>query len=199
MSGSLLLFYLSGANSEHKYSYSYVRVRPEFRDGDDPSSEHTRASVLSSTSEVMPGSPTSTISSPTSAMEEALAADSGLTAVLEEAAVKGRCTQRRLRDKGRPDLLSDSELATLDLRFAVGDKVRCCVATDDFEEGVVVRRCYREDDWPSGHYAAVRTCTPRSTSLYQTLLTPCCSVSLAVPSAAGSLRGWRLLTHLRTT
>ena len=105
-------------------------------------------------------------------MEEALAADAGLTTVLEEAAVKGRCT-RQLRDKGRPDLLSDSEIATLDLRFVVGDKVRCCVATDDFEEGVVVRRCYREADWPSGHYAAVRiTCTNRSASLYQTVFTP---------------------------
>eukprot|EP00964_Phaeocystis_antarctica_P018114 scaffold10045_cov64-Phaeocystis_antarctica.AAC.4 len=163
----------TGCSGHFTSLYSYVRVRPEFRDGDDPSSEHTRASVLSSTSEVMPGSPTSTISSPTSAMEEALAADSGLTAVLEEAAVKGRCTQRRLREKGRPDLLSDSELATLDLRFAVGDKVRCCVATDDFEEGVVVRRCYREDDWPSGHYAAVRTCTT--------------SIDLSVPNLAHAL------------
>ena len=108
----------------------------------------------------MVSSPTSTMSTPTSAMEEALAADVGLTAVLEEAALKGRCTQRRLPSRpvqGRPDLLLDSELATLDLRFDVGDKVRCCIAKDDFEEGVVVRRCYREEEWPSGHYAAVRT------------------------------------------
>ena len=108
----------------------------------------------------MVSSPTSTMSSPTSAMEEALAADVGLTAVLEEAALKGRCTQRRLPSRpvqSRPDLLLDSELATLDLRFDVGDKVRCCIAKDDFEEGVVVRRCYREEEWPSGHYAAVRT------------------------------------------
>ena len=128
----------------------------------------------------MVSSPTSTMSSPTSAMEEALAADVGLTAVLEEAALKGRCTQRRLPSRpvqSRPDLLLDSELATLDLRFAVGDKVRCCIAKDDFEEGVVVRRCYREEEWPSGHYAAVRTCTctHRSASLHQTVLTPCCA------------------------
>jgi len=97
------------------------------------------------------GSPTSTISSPTSSMEEALEADVGLSAVLEEAAVKGRCTQKR------SPLYLDSELATIDLRFAVGDKVRCCIAKDDFEEGTVVCRWYREEEWPSGLYAAVRT------------------------------------------
>ena len=92
-------------------------------------------------------------------MEEALAKDTGLTVVLEEAKLKGRCTQKKTRR--RTDLLSDSEIATLDLRFAVGDMVMCCITSgskdeDSWQEGVVVERCYREEEFPSGHYAAVR-------------------------------------------
>ena len=42
-------------------------------------------------------------------------------------------------------------------RFAVGDSVQCCIDSADGQrraEGVVVRRCYREDEWPRGYYAA---------------------------------------------
>ena len=140
-------------------------------------------------------SPTSTISSPTSAMEEALAADVGLTAVLEEAALKGRCTQKR------SPLLLDSELATIDLRFAVGDKVRCCIAKDEFEDGTVVRRWYREEEWPSGHYAAVRTMRQAyvgSIKPVGSVKPNSRSVPLAVPSAVGPLRGRRLFASLCT-
>ena len=38
-----------------------------------------------------------------------------------------------------------------------------CSVDKGEQEGVVVKRCYREDAWPSGYYAAVRVnLTPSS-------------------------------------
>lgn len=74
----------------------------------------------------------------------------------------GCCAQGApAKDKGpdrRPDLLSEWEVATLDFRFSVGDIVRCSVhgCKDGYQAGTVVQRCYREDEWPTGYYAAVR-------------------------------------------
>ena len=55
----------------------------------------------------------------------------------------------------RPELLHHSEIATLAFRFAVGEIVRCSIA-GGFQEGEVLQRCYREEEWPDGYYAAVR-------------------------------------------
>ena len=55
-----------------------------------------------------------------------------------------------------PELYSESEVARIKLRFAVGDTVSCTIDKGR-ADGIVVQRFYREDEWPRGHYAAVRT------------------------------------------
>ena len=54
------------------------------------------------------------------------------------------------------ELYSEAQIAVRSLRFSVGDVVECCM-TVGTAEGVVVARCYREDQWPRGRYAAVRS------------------------------------------
>ena len=53
------------------------------------------------------------------------------------------------------ELYSEHHVAKLALRFNVGDAVRCSIGKGR-AEGVVVKRFYREEDWPRGRYAAVR-------------------------------------------
>ena len=55
-----------------------------------------------------------------------------------------------------PDLYCETQLATLTLRFNVGDIVQCSVDNGSAAEGVIVQRFYREEEWPRGYYAAVR-------------------------------------------
>ena len=57
-------------------------------------------------------------------------------------------------ERRAPELLSSSELAAINLRFSVGEPVKCSIG-NSFQEGVIIQRCYREDEWPSGLYAAV--------------------------------------------
>ena len=73
--------------------------------------------------------------------------------------LQGACEDR---GRGRlPDFLSEYEIARLQFRFAVGDVVACSITSDEsgessFQEGTIVQRAYREDEWPAGCYAAVR-------------------------------------------
>ena len=98
----------------------------------------------------------------------------------------GCCAQGApAKDKGpdrRPDLLSEWEVATLDFRFSVGDIVRCSVhgCKDGYQAGTVVQRCYREDEWPTGYYAAVRA-SSQSLSVCLSLSLPIC-LSMARPT-----------------
>ena len=58
--------------------------------------------------------------------------------------------------KALPKLYSEAEVASTALRFSVGDEVLCNIGDGESAHGVVVRRFYREDEWPRGYYAAVR-------------------------------------------
>ena len=61
------------------------------------------------------------------------------------------------RESTRLDLYTESEVAELALRFAVGDVVVCNLGSGKGKaEGVVVRTFYREREWTRGYYAAVR-------------------------------------------
>ena len=61
------------------------------------------------------------------------------------------------RSSGATELISEAQVAHVTLRFSVGDAVNCRM-NDGWAEGEVIKRFYREDDWPRGYYAAVR-CT----------------------------------------
>ncbi len=52
------------------------------------------------------------------------------------------------------ELYSEAEIAMRTFRFSVGDPVRCCIDGQPRADGVVIRRCYREPEWPRGYYAA---------------------------------------------
>ena len=52
------------------------------------------------------------------------------------------------------ELYSEAEIAMRTFRFSVGDPVRCCIDGQPRADGVVIRRCYRESEWPRGYYAA---------------------------------------------
>ena len=54
-------------------------------------------------------------------------------------------------------LYSEDEVATVSLRFSHGDEVFCNVGCGKAAPGIVVRRFYREEGFPRGHYAAVCT------------------------------------------
>ena len=60
-----------------------------------------------------------------------------------------------------PKLYTEVEVAKIMLRFAVGDSVLCNIDSSKGKaEGVVIKRFYREDEWPQGYYAAVRRSKP---------------------------------------
>ena len=54
-----------------------------------------------------------------------------------------------------PKLYNEYQAARLNLRFSVGQTVYCAV-DGGRAEGLVVKRFYREEEWPKGYYAAVR-------------------------------------------
>ena len=57
------------------------------------------------------------------------------------------------RTRRGPELYYEDQIATMELRFAVGERVECSVDKGN-AEGVVVKRFYREEEWPKGYYAA---------------------------------------------
>ena len=69
-----------------------------------------------------------------------------------EPVVSGRARRR----KRAPELYHEAEIACVNLRFSVGDVVRCSVE-NSIEEGVVIKRFYREKEWPREYFAAVST------------------------------------------
>ena len=56
-----------------------------------------------------------------------------------------------------PELYDEDQAANLILRFSVGDEVACTIPGNGLAEGVVLKRFYRESEWPRGYYAAVRS------------------------------------------
>ena len=67
--------------------------------------------------------------------------------------VDGETQCKPCKPQRAPELYSEDELATLKLRFAVGDRVRCTIDKGT-KEGVILQRFYREREWPAGLYAA---------------------------------------------
>lgn len=82
------------------------------------------------------------------------------------------------RRKRAPELYHEADIARINLRFSVGDEVRCSVE-NSIEEGVVIKRFYREQEWPREYYAAVNTTRSntfeRSPWSCPSFLTPFCS------------------------
>ena len=70
-----------------------------------------------------------------------------------------------------PELYSEAEVATMNLRFFVGEEVRCSMGNGRVAAGEIVQHFYREEEWPRGFYAAVRTLFIRTCSLLMDSLT----------------------------
>ena len=65
------------------------------------------------------------------------------------------------RTRRGAELYYEDQIATMELRFAVGERVECSVDKGN-AEGVVVKR-HHEEEWPKGYYAAYQV---RSTTLW---------------------------------
>ena len=80
-----------------------------------------------------------------------------LTDTLEDEEVASTDEADQSSSSNRPvELYSEDDVVRHVLRFSVGDVVECTVGDGEKAQGEVVQRFYREDEWPKGHYAAVR-------------------------------------------
>ena len=87
----------------------------------------------------------------TDVVKEATNSEEGTSLCDSEMQDKGASSANRA-----PELYHELEVAKLMLRFSVGDVVQCNTGRGR-AEGVVLQRFYREEVWPPGYYAAVRS------------------------------------------
>ena len=73
----------------------------------------------------------------------------------DEDAASSKPSSKKSREDRAPVLYTEDQIASLNLRFTVGEEVICNLGDGRVGEGVVVKRFYRETDWPHGQYAAL--------------------------------------------
>ena len=86
--------------------------------------------------------------------EEDVPSESSADEEDDDDAASSKPSGKKSREDRAPILYTEDQIASLNLRFTVGEDVICNLGDGRVGEGVVVKRFYRETDWPHGQYAA---------------------------------------------